>query len=212
MGLLFEGRETHGDVSTLLPRQEVSFFKLGCAHISVLSCLVPWLSIPSSAQDGAVTVCLAISDAQHQACSEGCLSHCQSMILKKAGGKKYSHAAPALQTLFWADILHELMKAKWRTCMQVRLSHFTNLPTQCNIWNHTTVLYFVISILKTRNYTQQTLLIYSLIWTYVLRTSVFCHCTLSKYHPSIIKLSLLNLPLEISTVCEDTHLSTPGTY
>lgn len=39
-----------------------------------------------------------------------------------------------------------------------------------------------------------------------------CHLPLSKYHNSIIKWSLLNIPLQISIVCGNTCQSTPGTY
>lgn len=39
-----------------------------------------------------------------------------------------------------------------------------------------------------------------------------CHLALSKYHNGIIKWLLLNVPLQISTVCGNTCQSTLGTY
>lgn len=65
--------------------------------------------------------------------------------------------------------------------------------------------------LKNRNHSCQTLLIHSPAGTYVLKTSVY-HWTLSKYHAVLIKLLPLNLPLEISVVCENTRQSILGTY
>lgn len=84
------------------------------------------------------------------------------------------------------------------------------LPIQSGGCTHTIVLYITAPSPKTRNYSCQTLLIHSPAWTYVLKPSVY-HWTLAKYQTVVIKLPL-NLPLEISVVCENTCQSVLGTY
>lgn len=83
-GLLFEGRETYRDISTLLPRQEVSFLKVGlCSHQSLEPPLSPAGDPQLSLGWGYhpwLRECTAFGEAQRchgQACSEGHQPSCQ---------------------------------------------------------------------------------------------------------------------------------------
>lgn len=121
-GLLFEGRETYRDISTLLPRQEVSFLKVGlCSHQSLELPLSP--ATPSSAWDAATT--LGSENALPLVRLSAATARLALKDTSQAVRKKNSHTALALQTLLWAEIHCELTKAKWTTCMQLSLSMTT---------------------------------------------------------------------------------------
>jgi len=96
-GLLFESRETHGDVSTLLPRQEVSFLKVGLYSRQSPKLPFPLLTIPNSAQDRATT--LGLENAMISVRLSTVTARLALKDTSQAVREKYSYIVFALQTL-----------------------------------------------------------------------------------------------------------------